>query len=562
MAARLAARHDRTMSQHDSTPPNGAGTPSSPYGGPRTGLSGRGTRFFDWMRSLGLVRTDGWIGGVCSGIADRLGIDPIIIRGIVVVAAILGAPALLLYAAAWALLPDRENRIHLQRLLDGDFQPAIVGIGVMALLSLLPVSQGLWWAGPGFWGAPSWGDAVGRVIWTLIVVALVVGLVIAVSRGTWTRTAGASTAGPGGSVPPPPPSAQPTPSATGTVFAAGATTSPTATMPTAVAPSAAAQSADSTETQSETLGEQAPTLDTSSEPSEPPAPSSEATTEDVAEWRARHASWQAEHAQWKQRLNADMRAVKAQRSAEMRAQASMMSAEAAARRRAYRAANPRAGAAFGWAAVGLALVAAAITQAFWQSTDLPEYSLTAAFAVATAAFGVAALIAGLARRRSGFLIFLGILLALVTIGSGLIPRDRQILLGDAYVSVDRSITLAQPYGHTDLAFNSGLQQSRGTPVVDLQKGVGTSTALVPSDLTVRVEAALHGGSLYVTDESTGTSVAHSCTPDADGVCTIDVTVGPRDTSGSSGSDTTPDAVLRIEQTGELSVNIQEQGDGQ
>src|SRR5665213_2958017 len=105
------------MSQHDSTPPPppsaGNGTPSSPYGGPRTGLSGRDTRFFDWMRGLHLIRTDGWIGGVCSAIANRLGIDPLIVRGIVVVAAILGAPVLLLYAAAWALLPDAEGRIHL-----------------------------------------------------------------------------------------------------------------------------------------------------------------------------------------------------------------------------------------------------------------------------------------------------------------------------------------------------------------------------------------------------------------------------------------------------------------
>ena len=171
------------MSQHDSTQPPpppppppyaGAGTPSSPYGGPQTGLSGRGTRFFDWMRGLGLVREDGWIGGVCAAIANRLGIDPIIVRGIVVVAAILGAPALLLYAAAWALLPDRENRIHLQRLIEGDFEPAIVGIGAMALLSFLPMAQGLWWVGGGFWDTPSWADAVGRIIWTLIVLGALV----------------------------------------------------------------------------------------------------------------------------------------------------------------------------------------------------------------------------------------------------------------------------------------------------------------------------------------------------------------------------------------------------
>jgi phage shock protein PspC (stress-responsive transcriptional regulator) len=530
------------------------------------------------MRGLGLVRTDGWIGGVCAGVADRLGIDPIIIRGIVVVAAILGAPALLLYAAAWALLPDRENRIHLQRLLDGDFQPAIVGIGAMALLSLLPMAQGLWWAGPGFWGAPSWGDAVGRVIWTLIVIALVVGLVIAVTRGTWTRSTSSYAAHPAAPTPPRATDAVYVANAASTVPASG-TDDLTAHRASTEDQPTEAESTDETTTDDKATDEKSaddtptvelpaedttttspPTLDTSAEPSEPPAPSTEATAEDLADWRARHAAWQAEHAQWKQRLNEDMRAVKAQRSAEMRAQSAAMAAEAAARRRAYRAANPRAGAAFGWAAVGVALVAAAITQAWWQSTDLPGYSLTAAFAVATAVFGVAVLVAGLARRRSGFLIFLGIFLAVVTIVTGLIPRDRQLVFDGAYVNVDRTTSLAQPYGYTDLSFDPSLTESRGTPIVDLSKGVGTTTASVPSGVTLQVEAVLHGGSLFVTDESTGTSVAHSCTADRTGVCTIEVTVGPDGTDAASNGSS--DAILRVEQTGELSVNIQDQGDGQ
>ena len=144
------------MSQNDSTPP--VGTPANPYGGPRTGFSGRGTRFFDWMRGLGVVRADGWLGGVCAGIAYRLGIDPLIVRGIVVVAGILGVPVLLLYAAAWALLPDRDGRIHLQRLFEGDFEPPMVAIGVLLLLSLLPWASGFWWAGGPFRDVPAWGE--------------------------------------------------------------------------------------------------------------------------------------------------------------------------------------------------------------------------------------------------------------------------------------------------------------------------------------------------------------------------------------------------------------------
>ncbi|MEO7015993.1 MAG: PspC domain-containing protein [Leifsonia sp.] len=403
------------MSQHDSTPPPppppppsaGSGTPSSPYGGPRTGLSGRGTRFFDWMRGLRLVRTDGWIGGVCAAIANRLGIDPLIVRGIVVVAAILGAPALLLYAAAWALLPDAEGRIHLQRLIEGGFEPAVVGIGALALLSLLPAASGLWWVGGGFWAGPSWGAIVGRVIWTSIVVGAVVTLVIvATNRSRGGAGWGSSSATPGSTGP------KPSTAASTTIPAEPATEE----VSTPVVPS----------------------LDTSAEPTEPPSPTAEASSQDVADWQARHAAWQAEHAQWKQRLNEDMRAVKAQRAAELRAQSAAVSAQAAAERNARRAANPRVGAVFGWAIVGMALVGAALTVAWWPTTTLPGYSLTAAFAVATLVFGLGVLIAGLVKRRSGFLIFLGILLAVVTLVSAFIPRDNQLLFDGASVRVQTS----------------------------------------------------------------------------------------------------------------------------
>jgi phage shock protein PspC (stress-responsive transcriptional regulator) len=536
------------------------------------------------MRSLGLVRTDGWVGGVCAAIANRLGIDPIIVRGIVVVAAILGAPALLLYAAAWALLPDRENRIHLQRLIEGDVQPAIVGIGAMALLSFLPMAQGLWWVGGGFWDTPSWADAVGRIIWTLIVLGALVALVIVATRrsGDWTGFAGsarpvpASATSASTTVPNTPPSAG---AGTGAAAAsASAFTTPASPLsespasaastgaastgaPPTDAPSSAASTASNDIAADGTVAEAAvpliPSLDTSSEPSEPPVPTVGASSQDVADWQARHAAWQAEHAQWKQRLNEDMRAVKAQRSAEMRAQSAALSARAAAERRARRAANPRVGAAAGWAVVGLALVGAALTQAWWPMTDLPGYSLTAAFAVATGVFGLAVLIAGLAKRRSGFLIFLGIVLAAVTVVSALVPRDRQIVFDGAYLNVSGSKSIAQPYGYTDLTLDPELATFPDAPVVDLVKGAGTTTAMIPSGLTLQVKAELHGGSLFVVDESTGQSVQHTCTADRSGTCTLDVFVGPGGT---------PDSILRVNQTGELTVQIldpaQNQGAGQ
>ncbi|MFF1633320.1 PspC domain-containing protein [Leifsonia sp. NPDC058248] len=548
------------MSQHESTPPpppppprSGAGTPSSPYGGPQSGFAGRGTRFFDWMRSLGIVRTDGWLGGVCAGLANRLGIDPLIVRGIVVVAAILGAPVLLLYAAAWALLPDRENRIHLQRLFDGDFEPAIVGIGVLALLSLLPLPQGVWWFGVHPWGDPSWGDVVGRVIWTLIVVALVVGLIVLAARNNWGNPASAAAGSPNAS---PGATAAFTAAASSAPSASGAPTGAAAPSGTVVEDAAddtagaapddggPASGAASTGTVLVSPSPEAPVLDTSAEPTEPPAPTQGASSQDVADWQARQAAWRAEHAQWKQRLNADMRAVKAQRSAELRVQSAAMQAEATARRRAYRAANPRVGAAIGWLAIGVALIGAALTSALWTPlTGLPGYELTAAFAVATLVFGLTSLIAGLSKRRSGFLTFLGLLLAVITLASAFVPRDRQLVLDGAYLTPVADTNYAQPYGSTTIYLGGDVASTPGTPMVVLDKGTGTTTVELPEDLTVRVVGTLRGGSIFVLGTD-GNTKSHHCAADTGGDCTLDVTVGP----GSA-----PDAVVRVHQTGELSI---------
>lgn len=410
------------MSQNDSTPP--AGTPANPYGGPQTGFSGRGTRFFDWMRSLGIVRADGWLGGVSAGVAYRLGIDPLIVRGIIVVAGILGAPVLLLYAAAWALLPDREGRIHLQQLFEGDFQPPIVAIGVMALLSLLPWTSGVWWADGPFWNVPAWGDVIGRVIWTLVVIGAVVALIVIAVRNSDARAATRPT--------PPTPAAGS--SGFGTTATAGADT--TASTFTADAGSAASTdtatdaSTASAGTPSSTVPAAsaasipAPQLDTAAEPTAPPAPRLGASADEVADWQQRQAQWRAEHAAWKQRLAADMRAVKAQRSAELRTQVATATAEAAARREAYRAANPRVGAAVGWLTVGLALVAGSLVAIVWpQLADVTRFTTAAGLAAATLVVGVVVLIAGLARRRSGFLIFLGILLAVLTTAALFLAGD-------------------------------------------------------------------------------------------------------------------------------------------
>ncbi|MEY9853387.1 phage shock protein PspC (stress-responsive transcriptional regulator) [Leifsonia sp. EB41] len=500
---------------NDSTtppPPDGsaagsaAGGTQAPYGGPQTGLSGRGTRFFDWMRSLGVTRSDGWIGGVCAGIAYRIGIDPLIVRGILVVAALLGAPAILFYAVAWALLPDTDGRIHLQRLFEGEFEPPMVAIGVLVVLSLLPWSDGVWWFGRD----PGWGDAVGRIVWTLIVLAAATTLIVfagrRADRQSWNGSAGR---------------------------AATAEQAP----PPAAAPSAAAAAATNA------AAPATPTVATAAEPTAPPAPGSGAGEQEVTDWRARQAQWKTEHDEWKQRLSEDMRTVKAQRSAQLRAQAAAANADAEARRVAYRAANPRVGAAIGWLSVGLALVAGALAGALWGPlTGLPGYALTASLAAATLVFGITILIAGIARRRSGFLIFLGILLAALTVLAALLPTSPAVRL-DASVTAGSTLSATpagsanylQALGDTTIDLTKAVA-APGTPVVNLAKGPGPTTVIVPVDATVRVETATVSA-VTVTDPSGGDQV-HRCDPGPFGGCSTDLVVGPAGT---------PEAIVRVAQ---------------
>jgi phage shock protein PspC (stress-responsive transcriptional regulator) len=97
-------------------------------------------RFFLWFAGLGIARSDGWLGGIAAGIAARLRIDPLIVRGVLVIAALFGLPVIFLYALAWALLPDADGRIHARDLLNRDFQPVQLGILGMAVVGLIPTA--------------------------------------------------------------------------------------------------------------------------------------------------------------------------------------------------------------------------------------------------------------------------------------------------------------------------------------------------------------------------------------------------------------------------------------
>jgi phage shock protein C len=57
-------------------------------------------------RRLARTADDRWLGGVCGGVADYLGMDANLVRLLVVLGTVLGLGSLVLvYVVAWVLMP-------------------------------------------------------------------------------------------------------------------------------------------------------------------------------------------------------------------------------------------------------------------------------------------------------------------------------------------------------------------------------------------------------------------------------------------------------------------------
>ncbi|MHA7268247.1 PspC domain-containing protein [Arthrobacter sp. HLT1-20] len=124
-------------------------------------------KFFHWIRGLGVQRgPNRWVGGVCSGLATRWGIDPVIVRGLAVVLTLFFGVGLLAYGVAWALLPEPDGRIHVEEVARGSWSTGMTGSAIVTFLGLIGPGQGL-----------VWGDHDGWFPWPLFWIAAVAGII-------------------------------------------------------------------------------------------------------------------------------------------------------------------------------------------------------------------------------------------------------------------------------------------------------------------------------------------------------------------------------------------------
>lgn len=142
MVGRLGVGHDGGMNAEDTrtTPPDGDFDPH------------RLRSITDMKRS----KDDRLIGGVCAGAAKYLNIDPVIVRVVIAVLTIVGFSGVIIYAAAWFLLPAEGEAKSVAadwfKLYKNEEQIRVAGlVGAVVLATLAVVGDGGW-----FWHGAPW----------------------------------------------------------------------------------------------------------------------------------------------------------------------------------------------------------------------------------------------------------------------------------------------------------------------------------------------------------------------------------------------------------------------
>jgi phage shock protein PspC (stress-responsive transcriptional regulator) len=142
------------MNDTQQSPPPGGHAPGAPDGefDPH-----RLRTIADVQRS----RDDRIVAGVCSGAARYLNVDPVIIRVVLAVLTFAGFAGVILYVAAWILLPAEGDEkslaaewFKLDRNEEQVRVAGLVGAVILAALSIVGDSSWAWWGGTPWWLLP------------------------------------------------------------------------------------------------------------------------------------------------------------------------------------------------------------------------------------------------------------------------------------------------------------------------------------------------------------------------------------------------------------------------
>jgi len=142
-------------------------TNTQPEEQPRTGLATENLRSYERLRRS---VTDRKIAGVAGGLGRHLNIDPTVLRVLFVVLVFFGGAGLLIYAAAWLLVPEEGTERSVVQTSPSTRNTLLIVVGVLAALLLI----GDTWGGVGF-------------PWPLALIGLVVAVVL-LNRDSGSRT--------------------------------------------------------------------------------------------------------------------------------------------------------------------------------------------------------------------------------------------------------------------------------------------------------------------------------------------------------------------------------------
>src|SRR5436189_6444791 len=103
-------------------------------------------------RRLTRPRDGRWLGGVAAGLGAYFDLNPAVYRIAFVALALAGGTGILLYVAAWLIIPDEgeEDSIAASVLKRNRGRPGrAIGLAVLAFAGILVLSEARFWPSPG-----------------------------------------------------------------------------------------------------------------------------------------------------------------------------------------------------------------------------------------------------------------------------------------------------------------------------------------------------------------------------------------------------------------------------